>query len=69
MNEAKNPRKLPRRRDKYQPFGGDVDDEEDLPLVRVQAHLLAVAILLPKFPPNKLEKKKNDAGWRDSARR
>jgi hypothetical protein len=44
--------------DGYGPFGGDVDDEEDLPLVRLQAHLLAVAILLPKkFPQNELEKK------------
>jgi len=28
------------------PFGGDVDNEEDLPLVGLQAHFLAVAILL-----------------------
>jgi len=28
------------------PLGGDVDNEEDLPLVGLQAHFLAVAILL-----------------------
>jgi hypothetical protein len=27
------------------PFGGDVHNEEGLPLVRLQAHFLAVAIL------------------------
>ena len=48
-----------RRGGGHQPFGGDVDDEEDLSLVRLQAHLLAVAILLREnLPPNKLEKKK-----------
>lgn len=35
------------------PFGGDVDDEEDLPLVGLQVHFLTVAILLRKENPKK----------------
>jgi len=36
------------------PFGGDVNNKEDLPLVCLQAHFLAVAILLREEIPKNL---------------
>jgi len=53
VSASSKPRHQPKKEQFYQlpgeemiPFGGDVDNEEDLPLVGLQAHFLAVAILL-----------------------